>query len=183
MDHEALGRAVAKRVDLGMPAFAAGERIVVGRAAVVVESQDLAGIVHRILSGLTRLAEGAHIEFAVRPEEQPRDTARALGDEDVLDVGQPAAVENPAGERRHGALTVAALVVGHVDQAVTLEVRMQLDVEQAADEIGRDVIGQPGDRIRQLAGAEQAQAPGALGDEDRAVGQEGEAPGILRVRA
>src|SRR5690606_7425769 len=66
---QALGRAMAERVNLRTVALDADERIVVGYAAVVVVAQDFAAQAVRVLRHFSGLAPRADQERAVRQEQ------------------------------------------------------------------------------------------------------------------
>src|SRR3546814_11062643 len=67
--------------------------------------------------------------------------------------------------------------------AVLAEVGMQNDVEEAAL-AARRYLRDAGNRLfEQAAVLEEAQAPRPLGDQQPAVGQEGEAPGMVEAGA
>src|SRR5690606_15355655 len=107
---EALGRAVTERVDLGPIALAADERIVLRDRAVVVVAQDLAGQAVRVLRHLAGLTPGADEQRAVLHEQQAGNGRGTVRLDDVLDVRQRRAVEDPArdGQRSRAAATAAA---------------------------------------------------------------------------
>ena len=100
--------------------------------------------------------------------------------EDFLDVVQRVVLETRSqeGSRALGIVRVA-LGVAQVDQAVGLEVGVHRDFLEAALSLVAD-RRQGADRIRQqFAVANDPEPSRPLGDEDVAIGQEGDAPRVL----
>src|SRR5690606_20273585 len=134
--------AMAERPDLRGHAALAGERIVAGDAAVVVEADDLAQVGRHVLGRLELLpVAGRDPQLAGRVEGQAvaevalaAHLRRLLPD--ALDAVQVAAARAVEGEpRAHHHRTVdaaAALDVAQVDAAVARVLRMQDHVAQAA---------------------------------------------------
>ena len=174
MPSEPLRVAVAVGVDLGFRVRAADERIVGGRRAVVAQAQHLADVaveilrehaVARVVGDVAGIAVAdGQIEHTVGPDlGAARGRARAprVGDEDFRDVLERRAVEAAARERDRRVAAVALFHVREVEQAVTLEVRMQHDRVQAAR--AQRIRGPARDRCRvELAAAHDAQVSGKL---------------------
>ncbi len=172
--------AVAHREDFGVCILAAVERVVGRRRAIVVEAQRLAAVVvgflrahHRGVGAEGGPADGG-VELALIVELQLAvERVDVVGDEDVLAVDDLLAVPLAAVDGV-GAEVAARLVVGHVDPAIGLEVRVQDEVHEAGGdaEVRVDFRG-AFNRLRiELAIADDAQRAGALDDEDVAVRQE-----------
>ena len=131
---------------------------------------------------LPALADGDE-QMALRVERQTRAEvlARAhqrLGDEDHLQVLEPAVAER--GARDPGAVAAVALGrIGEIDHLVRGEGGIQRDVQQPALAAGVD-RRHARDRLGlEHAVPDDAQAAGALGDQDVAVRQERHAPRML----
>ena len=190
---------------------AADERIVRRHRPVVFEAQHLAGEAHAILrrrAGGIGVADGRvavadrHVDHAVLAERRfarrcptgsPRRgpcTRRAPRRPSVARAsvmrqrGGSVARGRPLPVRQRSAVRSARrlrLVIREVDQLVLGEPRMEREVHQAG-EPGRLHLRQAGDRRRiEHAVADDAQASGALGDEDAAVGQKRHAPRLVEA--
>ena len=98
----------------------------------------------------------------------------------------PAAAPGPAAAGAAAAGAAAGgcvgLVVDPVDQPVLRKVRVKLDVVQTADEVVGHDCRQARDGSGELAVLEMTQPSVPFGDQDRRIGQELEAPGILEAR-
>ena len=102
-----------------------------------------------------------------------------IGDEDVLHVSERRSaipLRAQYGGRRIAWAIRARLRVGQVDQAVLDELRMQRDIEQAAESRCQHLRHRPDRRRVQHAVLDLAQPPRALGDEHAPIGKERDAP-------
>ena len=185
MKDERHGIADAERVDLRFVSGPAGEGVVGGRGAVVIQPQHLAVVTARILRVFGRRQSRAsaignrhadgHVDLAVAAEHETGGglaVDQGVGREDVAHVGQLVpAVETAPGERRRRrvGLAGARLVVGEIHPAVLREARMQGDVVQPlhpAIEHRRDAGNRLGIEHTVTHNPEPA---GPLGDEHAAV--------------
>src|SRR5688572_17150822 len=97
---------MADRVDLRTIAWLSHERIVFGNSSVIVESENLSGIIHRILRPLQiTMMRGAHEERAIRSEDNARRISAGerhprFGNKDLLHIKEGLAVKASARERR-----------------------------------------------------------------------------------
>ena len=168
---------------------AADEGIVGRRRAIPREAQDLAEVrAHVLRRGLVveAVADGEQ-QRAVRQEQQaaagvarPRLVGRRA--EDHAPVHEPAALVARAPDGRAIGLRVA-FREREEQRAVAREVRVERDVEQAAVRLREHARRPARERLRQeLAVTHDPQAAILFGDEDLALGREGEAPRPLQSR-
>jgi hypothetical protein len=184
VDRQALRVTMAIAEDLGPGAGRADERVVLGHAAVRMQPEDLTVVLAQILGALAlaALADGdEQVACAVEREARAEVLARAherLRREDHLETLQPAVAENGARDAR----AVAAITlgrIGQVDQPVRGKLGIERDVEQPALTAGVDRRYAFDRRGNELSLTHDAQAAGALGDEDARVRQKRHAPGML----
>jgi hypothetical protein len=185
VQRRALRVAMTVGPDLGQRVLAADEGVVRRHAAVRRDTQDLAEICRKVLClrtlriPLTR----RHEQVAVACEHEPRAKmilARDLGllSEDDLEVREPAAVEARARDGCPIRSIRRRFCVREVDRRILPEGGIEYHVEQPTLPFGIH-LGQAGDRIGQRAFARDIpEAPRPLGDENPAVRQECERPGM-----
>ncbi len=203
IESQAFGIAVAIGPDRAQRARRGHEGIVLGDGAVIVETMDLAQRRSQVLRHLEIVA------LAHRPEEMPlavEQEARAvmvgagavgifrrleqhlLLDPFIGGIDLTAHDPGHGGGREIGRLVLARLHliarrhggIGEINPAVLRVIGMQRDIQHAAvlahEHGGRALHG-----LGQLAGlVQEADAPGALGEDHAAVRQEGEAPGLVQ---
>ena len=140
-------------VDPGLP----DERIVLRDGAVGIDAHDLADAGREVLHqrSLIEAVTGGDEEGAVLAEGDPRAVVVPAPDlgalaVDDLDLGQGAAVEAAARDRRSGRAALARLRKAQVDGLVLGELRVDGDVEQAALALKED-RRRAGDRRRERA--------------------------------
>ena len=186
VQREALRIAVAPGEDLRPRARPADKGIVRRHRAVVLQAHDLAGEIAEILRAQhletvadTDIHQPGAVEDDARAEIEAALAARP-GFEDRPDIDEPAVAQFGAGDGRRGAVAVAR-DIGKIKGPVLREARMQADIEQA-----RLASGAYGGHARQRPGfqpavGEEAQPARPFGDQQAAVGQEGDAPGLHQV--
>ena len=183
--------AVAVREDLGLRAGAADERVVGGCRAVVLQAQDLAGVVGEALRAhadavvvLPAAAEAvavadADVQRLVGAELHAARVRHArvlprIRDEDLFRVDELGAVEAAARDAERLPLLVA-FHVRHVDELVGREVGVHDDAVQ--DVVAGRRRRRPHGVGQQLAALDHAQLAVALGHEQvRRAGDEHEVP-------
>src|SRR5688572_23371138 len=135
---ESLRAAMAERVNLGLVARLAGERIVRRYASVIAQPQHLPAVVVSVLRPVLLLPlADRQVEQAGAVERNPSAVVRArlapgVGDEDVLDVMQRLAVVAGARQCGRGQVVGAPLGVAQIQQLVLDKTRVQRDVEEPA---------------------------------------------------
>jgi hypothetical protein len=114
-------------------------------------------------------------------EPKCRPPAARQGLEDRRDRAQAAIAQ--LGARHGGARRPALAEIGQVEHRFCAKLRMQADVEQSALAAGID-LGHAGSGVRlEPAVGEDPEPARPLGDQDPAVGQEGDGPGLFQVAA
>jgi hypothetical protein len=188
MQGRALDVAIAEREDLGPRAGALRERVVGGHAPVVVQAQDLAGVVVEALRAvlLAAVAERHEevtlaVEYQFRAEMAPAARFR-LHSEDRLHLDE--AIPREPRARNFGAdARAVACRVREIDPAVLGESRVERDVEQSAlavfGDVWRQALQRP--RLELAVVPDDAQASGPLGDEHPAIRQERDAPRVRQA--
>ena len=151
-----------------------------GTDAVVAKSQDLAAQAGRVLRDLADVAAGGHVDHAVASEDdaavQTRVALVGLRHQEIADVGERAAFESAARERRRALAVLDGLGVGEVDQTVVGEPRMQRDVHEAAVAVGPHTRHAGNRRRIEYAVADDAEPAGPFGDQHAAVREKRDAP-------
>src|SRR5215470_585880 len=180
---EALRVAVAVRPDFGARVRPPDEGVVRRDAAVVVEPQRLAG---ERIQPLRQLPLGRvarrDIELAVGAEPRSRSGMEprrrdVLDDDQRLGEGAGSLAESDDAHT----LTVAAIGVSQIQVMIARELRVQRQIHQAAL-LGRLDFMNRRHRLRaQPALFNHTHAPRAFGDEDAAVGGEGDGPRNLQM--
>ena len=108
---------------------------------------------------------------------------RACLAEDHLERIEPgrAFVHQPSARERGARATLHRLSVTEIDGLILREATVERDVEQAAL-ARREHLRHPAERGRECAVlGDDAHAPGPLGDQHAAGGQEGERPGMIKA--
>ena len=152
--------------------------------------------------GILRLVAARHADRhddrAVVGEDDARCAGRSapgVGHEDVLDVGEGGAPVEPGARQRdrgraprgpargRGRAFRDRLRIGEVDEPVVGVARMDRDVHHPGAPGAHVRLGHAGDRLRiEHAVADDPQPPPELGDQDVAVRQERERPGVREPR-
>ena len=190
MPRQAVRIANAERIDLRPVARRVDERIVLGNRPVVIEPQQLAEVVRRILCvvGHADLVAPRHAEHHVDLPVRSEGDARGLRETRVVSVRheeiphlheRAAPVELAARQDVGGGQPVPGtrLVVGEVDELVLLVAGMERDVHQTRAAVRKD-LRDAGERLGiQHAVADDPETAAVLRDEHVAVRQERERPG------
>ena len=182
MHREPERAAVPERVDLGLVARLADERIVLRHRAVVAQAQHLAEVAVWLLRRVGHAAERRHIEHAVAAERETRDPTRLRRDEHVANVRERVAVPNAARDAERRRAGRGRLVVAEIHEVIRRELRMQRDVVQTGETL-RLHLGHSRDRhrVERAVLVHAPQLPAALGHEHVAARQERDAPRPLEA--
>ena len=123
--------AMPQRVNLRLVTRAADEGIVARYGPVVAQAQDLAVVAIRILGQGASGCAGSHEDHACAVKHDARSTQNRgwFAAEQILDVGQPRAIQAPASQRGLLLAVLGRFAVGEVNQLVLGELRMQRDVD------------------------------------------------------
>src|SRR5215831_13156754 len=190
VEREPLGIAVTVAPDLRLGGRLADEGIVRRNRAIRPDANDLAEVVGEILRLVAgrEVVAGGQKQIVVRRLHNAAAEMVAAGEraclaEDYLDRIEPgrAFVHQPTARERGARTAVHRLGVTEIDGLILREAAVEHDVEQAAL-ARREHLRHTAERGRERAvPGDDAHAPGPLGDQHAAGGQEGERPGMIKA--
>ena len=193
IDREALHVAMAVTPDRLADAGARRERIVNGLRAIDIQPHQLAlqhleVLRHRLVVAFALADEDVAPAFAsdrvegdARTEMHAALQLRQLA-VDHAQVGEPGIAERRRRDRGAGSVVVARFGVTQPDAFVRGVIRIEHDIEQPALAFGED-LRHAGDGRREIpVRIDAAQAARAFGNEESAVGQQCDRPGMFQSR-